>query len=128
MGGGQRGLVEALDQQPALVGQRPDVPAPPGPPVAQQELRQPMPGASPVLDHVGAGAAQVAPGLLGRGGDADGDQFPGPVQPRQSPAVPPVGLDLVAGGLGISDGAITSQRTPMLSSSRASSKPVGPAS
>jgi hypothetical protein len=43
------------------------------------------------------------------------------MQPRQPPAVPPVGLDLVAGALGISDGAITSQRTCMLASSRASS-------
>jgi hypothetical protein len=37
-------------------------------------------------------------------------------------------LTLSPGALGISDGAITWQLTPMPSSSRASSKPVGPAS
>jgi hypothetical protein len=35
---------------------------------------------------------------------------------------------LSPGALGISDGAITSQPTPMLASSLANSKPVGPAS
>jgi hypothetical protein len=37
-------------------------------------------------------------------------------------------LTLSPGARGISDGAITSQRTSMRCSSRASSKPVGPAS
>jgi hypothetical protein len=58
----------------------------------------------------------------------DGDQLAGAVQPGQPPAVAPVGLDLVAGALGISEGAITWQLTPMPCSSRASAKPVGPAS
>jgi hypothetical protein len=48
------------------------------------------PGA--VLDHVGPGPAQIPHRLLGHGRDADGDQFPGPVQPGQPPAVPTVGL------------------------------------
>jgi hypothetical protein len=46
--------------------------------VAQQELAQPMPRAGAVVDQVGAGAAQVAHGLLGWGGNADGHQLPGP--------------------------------------------------
>ena len=100
VGRGQGGLLEALGKQPALVGQGPGVPAPPGPAVAQQELAQPMPGPGPVLDHVSAGPAQVADRFLLDGRDPDGDQFSGPVQPGQPPAVPPVGLDLVAGGLG----------------------------
>jgi hypothetical protein len=68
--------------------------------VAQQELAEAMPSPGAVLDHVGSGPAQIPHRLLGHGRDADGHQFPGPVQPRQSPAVPTVGLDLVAGGLG----------------------------
>jgi hypothetical protein len=51
-----------------------------------------MPGAGAVLDHVGAGPAQVADRFFLDGRDPDGDQFPGPVQPSQPPAVPPVGL------------------------------------
>jgi hypothetical protein len=89
-----------LRQQPALVGQGPGVAAPPGPAVAQQELAQAMPGTGTVLDHVGPGAAQISHRLLGHGRDADGHQFPGPVQPSQPPAVPTVGLDPVAWGLG----------------------------
>jgi hypothetical protein len=80
-----------------------------------------MAGAGAIGDHVGAGAAQVPDRFFGHGGDADRDQLPGPVQPRQPAAVAPVGLDLVAGRLGISDGAITSQRTCRLASSRANS-------
>jgi hypothetical protein len=87
-----------------------------------------MAGPHPLLDHVAPGAAQVPHGLLGRGGDPDGDQLPSPVPPGQPPAVTLVGLDPVAGGLGDQRGAITWQLTPMLCSSRASSKPVGPAS
>jgi hypothetical protein len=80
-----------------------------------------MPGPGPILDHVGAGAAQVPDRFFLDGGDADGDQLAGAVQPRQPAAVPPVGLDPIAGGLGISEGAITWQRTCMLCSSRAKS-------
>jgi hypothetical protein len=80
-----------------------------------------MPGPGAILDQIGAGAAQVPDRFFLHGGDADGDQLAGPVQPRQPAAVPPVGLDLVAGALGISEGAITSQRTCRLASSRARS-------
>jgi hypothetical protein len=88
----------------------------------------PVPRPGEIFDHVGSGAAQVPDGLLLEGGDADGDQPAGAVQPGQPAAVPPVGLDLVARCPGISDGAITWQLIPMPSISRASSKPVGPAS
>jgi hypothetical protein len=121
IGRGQGGLRKALPQQPALVGQGPGIPAPPDPAVTQQELAQPMPGAGAVLDHVGTGPAQVADRFFLDGRDPDGDQFPGPVQPSQASAVSPVGLDPVAWGLGDQRGAITSQRTCMLASSRASS-------
>jgi len=81
--GGRKGrLGKVLAAQPALVGQRPGDPAAPDVPVAQQELAQPMPGAGTVTDHVGAGAAQVADGLLLHGGDVDGHQLAGAVQPR----------------------------------------------
>jgi hypothetical protein len=104
VGRGQGRLLEALGKQPALVGQRPGVATPPGPAVAQQELAQPMAGAGAVFDHVGTGSAQIPDRFLLGGRDADGDQFSGPVQPRQPPTVPPVGLDPVAGALGISEG------------------------
>ncbi len=68
--------------------------------MAEQELTQPMPGPGPILDQVGAGAAQVPDRFFLDGGDADGDQLAGAVQPRQPAAVPPVGLDPIAGGLG----------------------------
>jgi hypothetical protein len=82
IGRSQGWVVEPLGQQPALVGQRPGVPTPPGPAVAQQELRQAMPGPGAIFDDVGAGPAQVADRLLLDAGDADRYQLPGPVQPR----------------------------------------------
>jgi hypothetical protein len=67
--------------------------------------------------------------LGGDGGDADSDQLAGAVPPSQPPAVTLVGLGPCQRALlGVNDGAITWQPTPMRSSSRASSKPVGPAS
>jgi hypothetical protein len=63
--------------------------------MAQQELRQPMPRPSAIGDHVGAGAAQVPDRLLRLGGNADSDQLPGAVQPRQPAAVSRIGLDPV---------------------------------
>jgi hypothetical protein len=59
-----------------------------------------MARAGPVLDHVGAGPAQVPHRFFLDGRDPDRHQFSGPVQPRQPPAVPTVGLDLIAGRLG----------------------------
>jgi hypothetical protein len=64
--------------------------------VAQQEGLQPSASPAAVIDQISAGAAQVPDRLLPRGGDADGDQLAGAVQPGQAPAVAPVGLDLVA--------------------------------
>jgi hypothetical protein len=63
----------------------------------EQEGLQPPAGPAAVIDQVGPGPAQVPDRLLARGGDADGDQFTGAVQPGQAAAVAPVGLDLVAG-------------------------------
>jgi hypothetical protein len=66
----------------------------------QQEGLQPSPSPAAVIDQISAGPAQVPDRLLPRGGDADGDQFPGAVQAGQPPAVAPVGLDLVPGRSG----------------------------
>jgi hypothetical protein len=52
--------------------------------VVQQELRQPMPGAGAIGDHVGPGSAQIPDRFFLHGGDADTDQFAGAVQPRQA--------------------------------------------
>jgi hypothetical protein len=101
VGGSQRGLVEPLGQQPALVRLGPGGgPTAPDAAVARQELAQPVPSAGAVSDHVGAGAAQVPHRFLGDGGDADSDQLAGAVQPSQPPAVTLVGLDLVTGRSG----------------------------
>jgi hypothetical protein len=91
-GGLQLGVVEALGAQPALVFAGPAGPGAIDAAVAQQEGLQPSAGAAAVIDQVGAGAAQVPDGLLTRGGDADGDQLAGAVQPGQPAAVAPVGL------------------------------------
>jgi hypothetical protein len=124
---GHGGLVEPLGAKPRLVLERPGRPAPPHPPVTQQELAQPVPRPGEITDHVGAGAAQVPYRLLPDGGDADTDQLAGAVQPGQAAAVAPVGLDLVARRLGDQQGGDHLAADPMLASSRASSKPVGPA-
>jgi len=92
IGRGKGRLLEALRKQPALVGQRPSVAAPPDPAVTQQEHAQPMAGAGAVHNHVGPGPAQVPDRFFLHGGDPDRHQLPGPVQPRQAPAVAPVGL------------------------------------
>ena len=93
VGRAQCRLVEALPKQPLLVFDRPLLPVAPDPVVAQQELRQPVPRAGPVGDHVRAGPAQIPHRLLGPGGHPDRHQLPGPVQPGQPTAVPRVGLD-----------------------------------
>jgi hypothetical protein len=59
-----------------------------------------MPRPRAIFHQVGAGAAQVAHRFLPDGGDANGDQLAGAVQPGQPPAVTLVGLDLVTGRLG----------------------------
>jgi hypothetical protein len=58
------------------------------------------------------GAAQLPHRRLLEGGETDTGQLAGAVQPGQPAAVPPVGLDLVAGPSGISHGAITWQLPP----------------
>jgi hypothetical protein len=121
IGRGQGGLLEALHQQPALVGQRPGVAAPPGPAVTQQQLAQPMPGPGAVLDHVSTGPAQVPDRFFLHAGDADRHQFPARYSRASRRQSRLSVLTLSPGALGISDGAITSQPTPMLCSSLASS-------
>ena len=95
-GGRQRRLIERLGGQPRLVQMRPVGPAPPHPPVTQQELGQPVAGPGQVLDHVAPGAAQVPHRFLEPARHPDGHQLSGPVQAGQAPAVAAVGLDLVA--------------------------------
>jgi hypothetical protein len=51
-------------------------------PWRELELAQPMPRPGAVGDQVDAGAAQVTDRFFGHGGDADGDQLAGAVQPR----------------------------------------------
>src|SRR5215216_1235509 len=68
--------------------------------MAQQEFPQPVARTSEVFHHVASGAAKIPDGLLLDGWDADADQLAGAVQPGQPPAIPPVGLDLVARRLG----------------------------
>jgi len=75
-------LVEPLQPKPRLMLERPGRPAPPHPPVTQQELPQPIPRPGEIFHHVGSGAAQVPHRLLLDGGDADTDQLAGAVQPR----------------------------------------------
>ena len=91
---------EALGEQPLLVAHRPGLPVAVDASVAEQELRQAVPGPGAVLDHVPAGPAQVPDGLLLDGGHPDGHELAGPVEPGQAPGVPSVGLHPVAGGLG----------------------------
>jgi hypothetical protein len=101
VGGGKGRLVELLPEQPAFVRVGPGArSAAPDPAVAQQELRQPVPGPGPVFDHVGTGAAQIPHGFLLDGRDANGDQLAGAVQPGQPAAVPRIGLDPIPGAVG----------------------------
>ena len=67
--------------------------------MAEQELRQAVPGPGAVGHGVVAGPAQVPHGLLGHGGDPDGGELAGTVQPRQAPGVAAVGLDALTGRL-----------------------------
>jgi hypothetical protein len=91
-GGLQLVVVELLGAQPALVLAGPTGPGPVDATMPEEEGLQPPAGAAAVIDQVGPGPAQVPDRLLARGGDADGDQLAGAVQPRQPPAVAPVGL------------------------------------
>jgi hypothetical protein len=120
-GGLQLGVVEVLGAQPALVFAGPAGTRAVDATVPQQEGLQPPASPAAVIDQVGAGAAQVPDRLLGRGGDADGDQLASAVQPGQPRQSRRSVLTLSPGALGISDGAITWQATPWACSSRASS-------
>jgi len=119
-GGLQLGVVEPLGGQPALMLAGPAGPGAIDPSVAQQERVQASAGAATVVDQVGAGATQVTDRFLPGCGDADGDQLAGPVQARRRQSRRSV-LTLSPTARGVSDGAITSQRTPWRCSSRASS-------
>jgi hypothetical protein len=107
VGGPQLGIVEALSAQPAFVLAGPAGPGPIDTAVPQQERLQPPASPATVIDQIGAGAAQIPDRLLPSGGDADGDQLAGAVQPSQPPAVAPVGLDLVTDRSWVREGAIT---------------------
>ena len=91
-GGLQALVVELVGAQPALVLAGPTSPGAIDPAVPQEEGLQPPAGPAAVIDQIGPGPAQVPDRLLARGGDADGDQLAGPVQPGQPAAVAPVGL------------------------------------
>jgi len=94
-GGLQLVIVEALGAQPALVLAGPAGPGAIDATMPQEKGLQPPQGAAAVIDQVGPGPAQIPDRLLLSGGDADGDQLAGAVQPGQPPAVAPVGLDLI---------------------------------
>jgi hypothetical protein len=120
-GGLQLGGVEVLGAQPALVFAGPAGPGTVDAAVAQEKGLQPPAGPAAVIDQVSAGAAQVPDRLLLWGGDADGDQLAGAVQPGQPPAVAPVGLDLVPGRSGDERGRDHLAGDPLACSSRANS-------
>ena len=79
----------------------PERPVPAGPGevalAAQQERRQPVPGAHQVRAQILAAADQVAQLLLLFGGNPDQPQFARGQQPRQPDRVALVGLDAVTG-------------------------------
>jgi hypothetical protein len=122
VGGAKGGLVEALGTQPALMGQRPGIPAPPG------AGRGPA-GTCPADAGRGSGLRPCQPGP----GTGHGRLLPGrwgcgwPPVPRPGAGAPAAGSPagrswaLSPGALGIGDGAITWQRTSMRCSSRARS-------
>jgi hypothetical protein len=66
-------------------------------PLAQQQLRQPMPGPQQIRGGVFAGSDQVSGCLLGLGRDPHPRQLPDVQQPGQPFGVAPVGLDPIPG-------------------------------
>lgn len=68
--------------------------------VAQQEGLEPETAATHVIHRVGAGAAEVADGLIGRLGHVDTRQFAGAQEPGDGAGVALVGLERSAGLLG----------------------------
>jgi hypothetical protein len=61
--------------QVALMGRRPCAFTLVSVTVPQKKRFQPMPRPTPVIDCVGAGAAQIADGFIGRLGNVDRGQF-----------------------------------------------------
>ena len=68
--------------------------------VTKEEPTEPITGAGEILDHVTAGATQVAHAFLGGRRDGDGGELTGAMQPGQTSGVAAVGLDPVARALG----------------------------
>jgi hypothetical protein len=110
VGCGQGGLLKVLLKQPAL-----------GPAVAQQEPAQPVPGAGAVDDHVGAGLAQIPDRFFLDGRIRMATSSPARCSRASRRQSRRSVLTLSPGALGISEGAITSQRTCRRCSSRARS-------
>jgi hypothetical protein len=98
--------------------------APPDTAVPQQHRVQPLLHPLAVIDQVRAGPHQVPHRLPGRGRHPDRVQQPRPVRQRQPRRVPQVNGSVLTRSelpLGISDGATTSQATPIEVSGRCSS-------
>jgi hypothetical protein len=66
-------------------------------PLAQQQLRQPVPGPHQIRAGVFAGSDQISSGLLGLGWHPHRGQLSNVQQPRQPLSIAPVGLDPVPG-------------------------------
>ena len=97
-------------------------------PVAQEQLREPVPGPHQIAAGVLARADQITRGLLFRPGHPHRGDLTQPKQPRQPLGVTPIGLDPVGRRPRIFDGAATTQLIPAPAHARASPYPVGPAS
>jgi hypothetical protein len=67
--------------------------------VAEQEPAEPVAGPGEVLDHVPSSATEVTHAFLGRRRDGDRGELAAPVESRQSPGIPTVGLHPIAGTL-----------------------------
>jgi len=67
--------------------------------VTQQEALEPQPAAAQVIDRIGAGAAQIPDGFVGRFGHVDARQFAGAQQAGEAAGVALVGFE---GGTGLS--------------------------
>jgi hypothetical protein len=100
VGQAQRGLVEVLRGQPALVQPGPCRAGAVDAAVAQQETLESAPSALQIIQQVGAGSAQIPHRFLLRGGHPDRGQISRAMQPGQPLAVSAVSLDLVPGRAG----------------------------
>ena len=88
---------EGLRTDPVPVPRRPAFPLGVAPPLAQEELGEPVPPAQQVLPGILAGPQEIAQRFLRGGGDEDGGQFSQAVTPGEFLGVLAVGLDAVPG-------------------------------